>query len=125
MCRTVVIVDDSAPFRASARLVLEARGYVIVGAAVDGAGALAAVAELAPDAVLLDINLPDLDGITVARRLMERLHPPAVVLVSTLDASTFGTEIAASGARGFVPKAELASPRLVELLGPPADREAS
>ena len=120
MARTVLIVDDSGAFRATARAVLEARGYEVVGTAQDGAGAEAAVAELRPDAVLLDVNLPDVDGVTVARRLAARNgHAPAVVLVSTFDAAAIGEGIAVSGARGFLPKAELASPRLVELLGPP------
>jgi DNA-binding NarL/FixJ family response regulator len=120
VARTVLIVDDSGSFRATARAVLEARGYEVVGTAEDGAGAEAAVAELRPDAVLLDVNLPDADGLTVARRLAARNgNAPAVVLVSTFEAAAIGAGIAASGARGFLPKAELTSPRLVELLGPP------
>jgi DNA-binding NarL/FixJ family response regulator len=120
VARTILIVDDSGSFRATARAVLLARGYDVVGAAEDGASAETAVDELRPDAVLLDVNLPDTDGITVARRLAARNgHAPAVVLVSTFDAASLGEGIAASGARGFLPKAELTSPRLVELLGPP------
>jgi DNA-binding NarL/FixJ family response regulator len=117
--RTVLIVDDSAPFRITAQAVLEARGYAVVGAVADAAGALAAAGDLQPDAVLLDVNLPDMDGLAVARELTANGLTPAVVLVSTLDASALGVSIASSGARGFVPKAELGSPRLVELLGAP------
>jgi len=69
MARTVLVVDDSAPFRATARALLEARGYRVVGTAADGGEALAAVEALRPDAVLLDINLPDTDGIALAGRL--------------------------------------------------------
>jgi DNA-binding NarL/FixJ family response regulator len=118
MARSVLVVDDSAPFRATARALLEARGYRVVGAVADGSGALAAVAELRPDAVLLDVSLPDADGIAVAGRL-SGAGGPAVVLVSTLDAAAMRSEIERSGARGFVPKSELTSPRLLELLGPP------
>lgn len=118
VARTVLVVDDSAPFRATARALLEARGYDVVGTAADGGEALAAVQALRPDAVLLDINLPDTDGIAVAGRLSGG-DGPAVVLVSTLDASSMQGAIERSGARGFLPKAALTSPYLLELLGPP------
>jgi DNA-binding NarL/FixJ family response regulator len=114
MARTVLVVDDSAAFRTTARMLLRARGYDVVGVAEDIASGLAKAEELQPDCVLMDVNLPDGDGVTAAARL----HGPVIVLVSTLDESAIG-DVAASGARGFVPKAELASPRLVELLGPP------
>ena len=114
MARTVLVVDDSAAFRTSARMLLEARGYEVVGVAEDIATGLAKARELQPDCVLMDVNLPDGDGISAAAQL----NGTTVVLVSTLDASALG-DIEQSGARGFVPKSELASPRLVELLGPP------
>ena len=112
MPRTVLVVDDSAAFRATAQVLLRARGYEVVGAAGDLETARAAVDELRPDCVLLDVNLPDGDGLSMAGSLAAH-----VVLVSTLD--LHDDAIARSGAHGFVPKAELASPRLVELLGPP------
>jgi DNA-binding NarL/FixJ family response regulator len=114
MARTVLLVDDSAAFRATAQMLLEARGYEVVGVAEDVASGLAKARELQPDCVLMDVNLPDGDGISAAAQL----NGTTVVLVSTLDASALG-DIAHSGARGFVSKSELASPRLVELLGPP------
>ena len=110
MARSVLVVDDSAPFRATARALLEARGYRVVGAVADGGEALAAVEALRPDAVLLDINLPDADGIAVAGRL-SGAGGPAVVLVSTLDAAALRGAIERSGARGFLPKGDLTSPR--------------
>ena len=120
MARSVLVVDDSAPYRATARAVLAARGFEIAGEAADGAAALTAVRELRPDAVLLDVNLPDMLGTAVARELHAGSNgAPAVVLISTEDASTLGSEIETCGARGFLPKDELASPRLVELLGAP------
>jgi DNA-binding NarL/FixJ family response regulator len=114
MPRTVLIVDDSAAFRATARVLLGARGYEVVGMADSVAGGLAAARELMPDCVLLDVNLPDGDGLSAAGAF-----DAVVVLVSTLDANELGAALNGSGARGFVSKAELASPRLVELLGPP------
>jgi DNA-binding NarL/FixJ family response regulator len=114
MARTVLVVDDSAAFRTSARMLLQARGYEVVGVAEDIASGLAKAEELRPDCVLMDVNLPDGDGLSAAAQL----RGPVVVVVSTLDEAAIG-DVEASGARGFVPKAELASPRLVELLGPP------
>jgi DNA-binding NarL/FixJ family response regulator len=114
MPRTVLIVDDSPAFRATARVLLGARGYEVVGTAGSVAGGLVAARELKPDCVLLDVNLPDGDGLSAAGAF-----DACVVLVSTLEASELGTALNGSGARGFVSKAELASPRLVELLGPP------
>jgi DNA-binding NarL/FixJ family response regulator len=112
--RSVLIVDDSSAFRTSARMLLKARGYDVVGDAADVATGLAKAAELRPDCVLMDVNLPDGDGVSAAARL----DGPVVVLVSALDESAIG-DVAASGASGFVPKSELASPLLMELLGPP------
>ena len=114
MARTVLVVDDSTAFRTTARMLLEARGYEVVGVAGDVASGLAKARELRPDCVLMDVNLPDGDGISAA----SELNGCTVVLVSTLDASALG-DVERSGARGFVSKSELASPRLVELLGPP------
>ena len=114
---TILIVDDHPSFRATARALLQAEGYTIVGEAVDGASALAAVRELRPEVVLLDVQLPDTDGFTVAAELARDLHPPAVVLTSSRDASDFGPLVADSGARGFVPKAELSGETLTEALG--------
>jgi DNA-binding NarL/FixJ family response regulator len=120
MARSVLIVDDSAPFRATARALLRARGYEVVGAVADGASALEVAWRLRPDGVLLDVNLPDGDGLQLASRFAGDGYSPVVVLVSMMDAATFGDRVAASGARGFVAKASLASPLLIELLGPPS-----
>ncbi|TMK68674.1 MAG: response regulator transcription factor [Actinobacteria bacterium] len=113
----VLIVDDHPSFRASARKLLESEGYEVVGEAADGAEALAAVEELHPDVVLLDIQLPDLDGCEVAARLAENEDPPRVILTSSRDAGDYGACIDKCGARGFVPKAELSGAVLTTLLG--------
>src|SRR3954447_4940983 len=105
--RTILIVDDHPSFRASARELLEAEGFTVVGEAAGGEEALTKAAELDPEVVLLDVQLPDLDGFEVARRLTANGRPPAVVLVSSRDAADYGELIAASGARGFVAKGEL------------------
>ena len=80
--KRVLIVDDHEPFRAVARELLERAGYVVAGEAGDAAEALAAVAAEAPDAVLLDVQLPDRDGFAVATR-STAADGPAVVLISS------------------------------------------
>jgi DNA-binding NarL/FixJ family response regulator len=107
MGMTVLIVDDHPSFRASARTLLEAEGYEVVGEAENGVAAVEAAARLHPDLVLLDVQLPDLDGFQVANRLRKLADPPAVVLTSSRDGADYGRCIGACGARGFVPKAEL------------------
>lgn len=116
MAQTILIVDDHPSFRSSARRVLEDAGYDVIGEAPDGASALVAATELRPAVVLLDIQLPDVDGFEVAWRLTSDLEPPAVVLTSSHDSSDFGDMITRCGARGFLAKAELSGPALAALL---------
>src|SRR5919204_5357810 len=113
---TVLIVDDHPSFRASARTLLEAEGYEVVGEAEDGASAVRAARELRPDLVLLDVQLPDLDGFEVADRLRKLEDPPEVVLTSSRDGADYGRCIECCGARGFVPKADLSGAAIAALL---------
>ena len=86
MSKTVLIVDDHPGFRASARMLLEAEGFDVVGEAGDGRSGLEAAAELRPDVVLLDIQLPDMDGFQVAAGLDANGSRPAIVLISSRGA---------------------------------------
>lgn len=113
---TVLIVDDHPGFRSLVRRVLESSGFSVVGEVGDGESALDAVGELAPQLVLLDVQLPGLDGIEVARRLSSRPAPPAVVLISTRDAADYGPLLDECGARGFMSKGELSAGSLSALL---------
>jgi DNA-binding NarL/FixJ family response regulator len=113
---TVVIVDDHAGFRSSARALLEAEGFDVVGEADDGASALAAVDLLRPRVVLLDIQLPDIDGFEVAERLAGAGDPPVVVLISTRAISAYRRRLARSPARGFISKSELSGNALSALV---------
>ncbi|MGZ8783172.1 MAG: response regulator [Gaiellaceae bacterium] len=117
MPTTVVIADDHPSFRASARAILEADGFEVVGEADTGASAIAALRSLRPDVMLLDVQLPDMDGFAVCRELCLNGGPPAVVLVSSRDACDYGGLIEQSGARGFIAKAELSGAALSDLLG--------
>lgn len=112
----VLIVDDHATFRASARLLLESEGFEVVGEAADGESAIEQTAALAPELVLLDVQLPGLNGFEVASRVTSTNGAPAVILVSSRDGGDFGPMITACGARGFVAKAELSGERLRSLL---------
>ena len=113
---TVLIVDDNPRFLVRARERLEADGYVVVAEALDGASAIEAVQRHRPDVVLLDIQLPDMNGLTVSESLARGPHSPAVVLTSTHDVADFGSRVDASGARGFVPKDALSGAALDALI---------
>ena len=113
----MLIVDDHAAFRASARALLQAEGFDVVGEAADGAGAVEAVAVLRPEIVLLDIQLPDLDGLAVAERLAAGQDAPAVVLISSRDAAAYGPRLNKARARGFIPKSGLSGEALAALVG--------
>lgn len=116
MTTSVLIVDDHPSFRASARALLEAEGYEVVGEAENGVQGLSKARELRPDVVLLDVQLPDFDGFEVAFRLTRDDDAPAVVLISSRDGSDFGHLVSDSGALGFIPKAELSGDALATLL---------
>ena len=91
-------------------------GFEIVGEAESGAAAIKAAAELRPELVLLDVNLPDLDGFDVAARITGADNAPKVVLTSSRDSSDFGPLVSRSGARGFVPKGELSGELITALI---------
>ena len=112
---TIVIVDDDPRFRGIARRLLESEGFEVIGEAADGREALSVAGELSPDIVLLDVQLPDIDGIEVASQLTANGAGPAIVLTSTRDESDFGPQLQQSGARGFVPKGEISAERITSL----------
>jgi DNA-binding NarL/FixJ family response regulator len=116
MAATVLIVDDHPTFRRFARQLLEEAGYRVVGEAGDGASAIEAVRELAPEIVLLDILLPDVSGLAVARKLAALAPAPRVVLVSSRSAADFGAALNGIPARRFVTKHELTAASLPVLL---------
>lgn len=113
----VVLVDDDGRFRAVARRTLVADGIDVVAEVDDGADALAAVARWGPDVVLVDIGLPGVDGLEVARRLRAHGGGPAVILISTRDVA-YGDRVAAGLAAGYLPKAEISLKAILELTNP-------
>src|SRR3954451_17490148 len=116
MATTVLVVDDRESFRGVERTLLAGGGHEVVGEAADGEEGLRVARELAPDLVLLDIQLPGIDGFDVAARLTADEDAPAVILTSSHDHLDFDMLIRRSGARGFIPKAEITGERLAALL---------
>lgn len=120
---TVLIVDDHEGFRLSAKRLLEAESYTVVGEAGDGASAVALARALAPDLMVVDVHLPDTDGFALAAELAELEPAPQVVLVSSHASSDFGPLVERSPACGFVSKSDLsgqALARLIDGIGEPA-----
>ena len=117
MGRRILIVDDHAGFRTSARRILEAHGFEVVGEAEDGSSGVSMASDLRPEVVLLDLQLPDIDGFEVAAQLRDAGVAAAVVLTSSRDWSDVCTRQKAAGAVGFIPKDELSGSRLRDLVG--------
>ena len=114
---TVLIVDDHAGFRASARALLEAEGFDVVGEAAGGEQAIGEVERLRPDVVLLDVQLRDVDGFAVADRLASEGSAVAVVLISSREAAAYGRRLDTVPSRGFIAKLELSGAALAALVG--------
>ena len=114
---SVLIVDDHPVVRAGLRDMLSGEGDIeVVGEAGDGSEALESARRLRPDVVLLDVQLPDMDGFEIAALLGTNGDRPQIILTSSRDAAEFGGLIERSPALGFVPKGELSGGRLAELL---------
>ena len=109
----VLIVDDQEPFRRAMGAVVEATdGFVVVGSATSGEESVAAAAELRPHLVLMDVNLPGIDGIEATRRLTSGPDGPVVVLLSTYDEDQF--DLAGCDAASYIAKAAFGPDRLSE-----------
>ena len=117
MSLRVVLVDDDERFRAMACRALMADGVEVVAEVENGEDAFDAVAQWRPDVVLLDIRLPGIDGLEVARQLHAEDGGPAVILISTLDVA-YGRRVAAGLAAGFLPKDELSLAAILDIADP-------
>jgi CheY-like chemotaxis protein len=115
--RSVLVVDDDSEFRALAARLLAASGLTVVGEADTVSTALSAARRLKPSAVLVDAELPDGDGMTLARELAALPWRPRIVLIS-IDRDLASAENAKrAGAEAFLNKVELANAPLAQLLG--------
>jgi DNA-binding NarL/FixJ family response regulator len=116
MRASVLLVDDDPGFRQLARRILTADGFAVTAEAGTVAAAIDAAHALRPDAALVDVGLPDGDGITLARALSALPWHPRVVLTSSDPDAASSQDVRRSGANGFVPKADLPNPQLRRLL---------
>jgi DNA-binding NarL/FixJ family response regulator len=119
MAHTLLIVDDHAAFRSTARALLECDGWNVVGEAGDGTSGLSAARTLKPDVVLLDVRLPDIDGFAVAEKLAAEGGGPAVIVTSSSDDPLYPDRARRTGARGFVAKHDLSGAALQRMLDEP------
>jgi DNA-binding NarL/FixJ family response regulator len=115
--RSVLVVDDDPKFRALAARLLAASGLTVVGEADSISAALSAADRLKPSAVLVDAELPDGDGITLARELAALPWSPRIVLTSIDPDIATADNARRAGAEAFLKKVELANAPLAELLG--------
>ncbi len=114
----VLIVDDQEPFRAVARTVVEMTdGFEVIGEAETGEDSVSRAHELSPDLVLMDVNLPGINGLEATRQILaDHLNgkPVVVLVLSTYEAAEYGPQAEEVGAAGFIPKSEFSPERLAE-----------
>lgn len=110
----VVIVDDQEPFLSAARMVVElAEGFDVVGEATTGEEGIELAARLRPDLILMDVNLPGIDGLEATRQILSGDDEvPAVVVLSTYEAGVYEPRALAAGAFAFISKSDFAPDRL-------------
>ena len=109
----VLIVDDQEPFRAAARLVVEmTEGFEVAGEAESGEDAVAMAADLVPDLVLMDVNLPGIDGLESTRRILSAGGPVVVLLLSTYEEAEYAPRAAECGAAAYIPTSSFGPDRL-------------
>jgi DNA-binding NarL/FixJ family response regulator len=101
----VLIVDDQEPFRLAARMVVEATdGFEVAGEAETGESSVDLAGELDPDLVLMDVNLPGIDGLEATRRILKGSDRVVILLLSTYEAAEYAPKAAECGAAAYIPK---------------------
>jgi DNA-binding NarL/FixJ family response regulator len=109
----VLIVDDQEPFRMAARMVVDATdGFEVVGEAASGEDSVAMAAELKPDLVLMDVNLPGINGLDATRQILSDSDAVVVLLLSTYEEEEYAPRAAECGAAAYIPKAVFGPDRL-------------
>ena len=112
----VLIVDDQPPFREASRMVVEmTEGFEVAGEAENGEAAVEMVAALQPDLVLMDVQMPGIDGLEATRRIMKGSDPPRVLVLSTHESGDYADPAIDAGAIGFMPKSEFSMDALSEV----------
>jgi DNA-binding NarL/FixJ family response regulator len=111
----VLIVDDQAPFRMAARMVVEATdGFEVAGESETGEDAVEAAATLDPDLVLMDVNLPGINGLEATRRILDGSKRVVILLLSTYEEEEYAPRAAECGAAAYIPKSSFSPDRLAE-----------
>ena len=115
MATRVLIVDDQEPFRLAARMVVEATdGFEAVGEAETGEEGVRLAQELNPDLVLMDVNLPGINGLEATRQILSTTARVVILLLSTYEADEYAPRAAECGAAAYIPKSEFSPDRLEE-----------
>ena len=115
MATRVLIVDDQEPFRLAARMVVEATdGFEAVGEAETGEDGVRLAHELNPDLVLMDVNLPGINGLEATRQILSSTARVVILLLSTYEADEYAPRAAECGAAAYIPKSEFSPDRLEE-----------
>jgi DNA-binding NarL/FixJ family response regulator len=111
----VLIVDDQEPFRLAARMVVEAtEGFEVVGESETGEDSVEAARDLDPDLVLMDVNLPGMNGLDATRAILGGSNRVVILLLSTYEEEEYGPRAAECGAAAYIPKSEFGPDRLTE-----------
>ena len=101
----VLIVDDQKPFREASNMVVEMTdGFEVVGEAENGEEGVEMASDLRPDLVLMDVQMPGIDGLEATRRIMQLDRPPRVLVMSTHESGNYEAPALAAGAIAFIPK---------------------
>ena len=109
----VLIVDDQEPFRLAARMVVELTdGFEVVGEAESGEASVTMAAELEPDLVLMDVNLPGINGLDATRQILAASDDVIVLLLSTYEEAEYAPRAAECGAAAYIPKSSFGPERL-------------
>jgi DNA-binding NarL/FixJ family response regulator len=112
----VLIVDDQPPFREASRMVVEMTdGFEVAGEAENGEKGVELAASLKPDLVLMDVQMPGLDGLEATRRITSLENPPLVAVMSTHESGDYRDIALTAGAFAFIPKSEFGMEALEEL----------
>jgi DNA-binding NarL/FixJ family response regulator len=111
----VLIVDDQQPFRLAARMVVEATdGFEVIGEAETGEDGVAQANGLEPDLVLMDVNLPGINGLEATRQILRGSNRTVILLLSTYEEAEYGPRAAECGAAAYIPKSSFGPDRLAE-----------
>jgi DNA-binding NarL/FixJ family response regulator len=115
MAVRVMIVDDQEPFRTAARMVVEATdGFEVVGESETGEDSVEQARGLDPDLVLMDVNLPGINGLDATRQILSRSDRVIVLLLSTYEEAEYAPRAAECGAAAYIPKSAFGPDRLAE-----------